>query len=136
LFDLSGDGVLDDADLELELPNLAEFSAGTSIDYRKDLGNGEIGLNASYSYRSPAETNDGNAPTTREGERHIINASLAYTTEDGHWTASIYGKNLANVVRLQTITIFNGLTQAGNDGGTIQTPQKGRVIGAEVTYNF
>jgi len=136
LFDLSGDGVVDDADFDLELPLLAEISAGTSIDYRHALENGEIGLNASYSYRSEAESNDGNQPGTTQGERHIINASLAYTSEDGHWTASIYGKNLANEVRLQTINIFNNLTQAGNDGGTIQTPQKGRVVGAEITYNF
>jgi len=136
LFDLSGDGVVDDADFDLELPNLAKFSAGTSIDYIHALENGEVGLNASYSYRSSAETGDNNGEGTREGERHIINASLGYTTEDGRWKASIYGKNLANEILLQTITIFPGFTSAGGDGGTIQTPQKGRVFGAEVTYNF
>jgi len=136
LNDLNGDRVLDETDFDLELPSLAKFTAGTSIDYRHDLENGEIGFNATYGYRSRAASDDANTPTTFQSNRHIINASLAYTSEDGHWTASIYGKNLANEVRFQTINIINGVTQSGNDGGTIQTPQKGRVFGAEFTYNF
>jgi len=136
LFDLTGDGIINDDDFDLELPLLAEVSAGASIDYRRDLGNGEIGLNASYGYRSEAESNDGNQPNTEQDERHIINASLAYTSQDGAWTASIYGKNLANQVLFQTVNVFNNITQSGTDGGAVSTPQKGRVIGAEVTYNF
>jgi len=136
LFDLSGDGVVNDDDFDLELPLLAEFSAGTSIDYRHQLENGEIGLNASYSYRSEAESTDSNQPETQQEERHIINASLAYTTEDERWTASVYGKNLANALLFQTLNSFPAITSAGADSGNLQTPQKGRVFGAEVTYKF
>jgi len=136
LFDLNNDGVLNDADFDLELPLLAKYSAGTSIDYRYEFQNGELGLNATYGYRSRAASDDANTPTTFQNERHIINASLAYTSEDGKWTAAIYGKNLANELIFQTINIVNGITQSGNDGGAISTPQKGRVIGAEITVNF
>jgi len=138
LFDLTGDDVVNDDDLSLRLPLLADVSAGVSFDYTHDLENGELGLVASYGYRSDAESNDDNEEGTVQPERHIINASLAYTTEDGNWTAAIYGKNLADEVLNQTINSFPGFTApAGNaDGGSIQPVQKGRVIGAEVTYNF
>jgi len=103
------------------------------------LGQGELGLVASYGYRSDAESNDDNQETTTQPERHIINASLAYTSEDGNWTAAVYGKNLANEVLNQTINSFPGFTGPPGpiaSAGSIQPVQKGRVIGAEVTYNF
>jgi len=139
LFDLTGDGLVNDDDLNLRLPLLADVSAGFSFDYTHDLENGELGLVASYGYRSDAESNDDNQATTTQPERHIINASLAYTTEDGNWTAAVYGKNLANEVLNQTINSFPGFTGPPGpiaNAGSIQPVQKGRVIGAEVTYNF
>jgi len=136
--DLNNDGVSDATDLALEFPLLAPVSWGVSLDYTHQLTSGELGLLASYNYRDEVESTEINVPTTRQPSINSFDASLRYTSEDERWTAAIYGKNLTDEVFLQTVNILSGITNGpGPDGdGSIQTPQKGRVIGAEVTYNF
>jgi len=135
--DINGDGVSDAADLALEFPLLAPVSWGVSLDYTHQLTSGELGLLASYNFRDEVESTEANVPTTRQPTINSFDASLRYTSEDERWTAAIYGKNLTDEVFLQTVNILGAITAGPNGGdGSIQTPQKGRVVGAEVTYNF
>jgi len=137
LFDLTGDGVVTDADLDLRLPLLADVTYGVTLDYRRVLPRGgEIGLLASYSFRDEAESTDANVPGTQQLERDIVNASLRYTSPNENWTASLYGQNLTDEIILQTLAIFPGITTGPGGFGTIQPVAKGRVIGFEVSYNF
>jgi len=134
--DLNDDGVADDIDLGLGFPNLAPVSWGVSVDYTHQLQSGEVGLLASYNFRDEAESTEANIPNTIQPTINVVDASLRYTSEDEHWTLAIYGQNLTDEVILQTVNDLGGVTRAPNGDGSIQTPQKGRVIGAEVTYNF
>jgi len=136
LNDLTGDGVVDNADLALQLPLLAETTYGISLDYRHELSNGELSFLASYSYRDEAESTDNNLAGTQQLERDIVNASISYASADELWKASLYGKNLTDEVILQTLAIFPGITTGPAGTGTIQPVAKGRVIGFEVTRNF
>jgi len=131
--DINGDGVSDATDLALEFPLLAPVSWGVSLDYIHQLPSGELGLLASYNFRDEVESTEANVPTTRQPTVNVFDASLRYTSEDERWTASIYGKNLTDEVFLQTVNTLGAITAGPNGGdGSIQTPQKGRVIGAEV----
>jgi len=135
--DLNGDGVSDALDLALDFPLLAELSYGVSLDYTHQLPSGEVGLLASYSFRDDVASDDANTPTTRQPSINNVDASLRYTSEDERWTFSIYGQNLTDEVFLQTVNVLGAITAGPNGGdGSIQTPAKGRVIGAEMTVNF
>jgi len=128
--DLTGDGVVDQADFDLRLPLLADLSWGLSANYTHQLPGGELGFLLSYSFRDDAESTDNNDPGTLQTERDIVDASISYTSE--RYTISLYGKNLADEVITQTLANFGGLTAPGN----FQTIRKGRLFGLEVTYNF
>jgi len=137
LGDLNADGAIDDLDLALDFPLLAELSYGVSLDYTHQLPSGEVGLLASYSFRDDVASDDANTPTTRQPSINNVDASLRYTSEDERWTFSIYGQNLTDEVFLQTVNVLGAITAGPNGGdGSIQTPAKGRVIGAEMTVNF
>ncbi len=129
IFDLNLDGVIDDADAALELPLLASVTWGVSANYTQELPSGELGLFASYNFRSEAESNDENEAGTTQPSRDIVDASIKYTTEDERFSLSFFGKNLTNEVINQTITNLGGL-------GTIQPLAKGRVFGIEGIVNF
>jgi len=131
--DLNRDGVVDAVDETLELPLLADLTWGVFADFTQELsGIGELGILASYSFRSEAESNDQNAPGTTQPSRDIVNASIRLTTENELLTLALFGKNLTNEVINQTITNLPGSI----GGGTIQPIAKGRVFGFEATVNF
>ncbi len=136
LNDLTGDGVIDDADFALRLPLLAETTYGLSLNYTHELARGKLDVLASYSFRDDAESTDNNQPGTVQEERDIVNASINFTSANEKWTAALYGKNLTDEVILQTLAIFPGITTGPLGTGTIQPVAKGRLFGFEVTYNF
>jgi len=136
LFDLTNDGVVDDTDLGLRLPLLADLTYGISANYTAELPFGELQALASYSFRDDVESTDGNEPGTQQDSRDIVNASLRFTSDDERWSIALFGKNLTNEVILQTIAIFPGITTGPLGTGTIQPVDKGRVFGAEATINF
>jgi len=113
LNDLTGDGVIDDADFDLRLPLLAETTYGVSLNYTHELAIGKFDVLASYSFRDDAESTDDNQPGTVQD-----------------------AKNLTDEVILQTLAIFPGITTGPLGTGTIQPVAKGRLFGFEVTYNF
>jgi len=136
LNDLTGDNIINEDDLALRLPLLADLTYGVSLDYRHQMPSGELAFLASYSFRDEAESNDENQPGTTQLERDIVNASINYTSADERWSASLFGKNLTDEVILQTLSIFPGITTGPLGTGTIQPVAKGRLFGFEVTYNF
>jgi len=140
LFDISGDDlmIVDEEDLALDLPLLAQLTYGVSLDYTLELSSGgSLAMQTSYNYRSEVESTDDNDEGTTQDDRTILNASIKYTSADESWSASLYGKNLTDEVILNTLARFGTITSPTADGpGTIQPLAKGRVIGVEVTRNF
>lgn len=135
LVDLNGDGVIDGADKDLDLPRAADLTYTVGLNHDLELGGwGYMGSRISYSYRDESAYTDNNLGLINEQNR--VDAGLDFYSNDGHWVFSVYGRNLLDEV-------LNGNdTQLPNDisgiplGGTFAPLSKGRRIGLEVTYNL
>ena len=135
LVDLNGDGVIDGADKDLDLPRAADLTYTVGLNHDLELGSwGYLGSRISYSYRDESAYTDNNLGFINEQNR--VDAGLDFYSNDGHWVFSVYGRNLLDEV-------LNGNdTQLPNDisgiplGGTFAPLSKGRRIGLEVTYNL
>lgn len=129
--DLNGDGNIDSSDEDLDLPRAAELTYSVGLNHDLSLGSwGYMATRISYAYRDEAAYTDDNKGYLLDQE--ILDAGIDFHTNDESWVFGIYGKNLLNDVK------HGGDTQLPSTvgGGTFAPLAKGKVIGAEVTYNF
>ncbi len=146
LFDISGDGVVNEADKRLDLPRLAPWSYGASLIYDRDLGNGMFfnGL-VSFNHRDQAPYTDNNLGLLKEAD--MLDASLSLIMMEGSLKLSVYGKNLKDEVQIggdtQLPAIFAGGPLAGavlgvtpGPGATFSPLNKGRIVGMEIQYSY
>jgi len=130
IFDISGDGVVNEEDENLDIPRLAPWSYGATLIYDRDIGNG-MAVNAllSFNRRDPAAYTDNNLGQLKEAD--MLDASLSIYLMDRALKLSAYGKNLKDEVTI------GGDTQLGFfPGATFSPLNKGRIIGFEVEYSF
>lgn len=131
--DLNGDLAIDDRDYALQIPRLAPWSFGAAAEYEAPLAGGLVQARASYNHRDAAFYNDSNLG--RLAEADIIDANLAWSTEDGRWRVSVYGENLLNEATWGGDTVLPPSAAFGYSGGarpTFSPLNKGRVIGVEL----
>lgn len=129
LFDISSDGVINDADLGLEIPRLAPWTYGIGFVHTLPLSDSvNIDTRFNYSHRDRSFYTDNNLGVLNEVD--LIDASVALNFRSVVF--SIYGKNLTNEVN------FGGDTQLppALGGGTFSPLQKGRRIGVELQFGF
>ncbi len=128
--DLNGDGSIDSGDESLELPRAPELTYSIGLNHDLDLGSiGYLASRISYAYRDESAYNDNNLGYI--DEQKIVNAGFDFHLWDESLIVGIYGNNLLDEVK------HGGDTQLpATIGGTFAPLAKGRVIGAEVTYNF
>jgi iron complex outermembrane receptor protein len=121
-------GVPTPADFNLELPFLAPWSYGASVDYAIPTSFGKISFGASYQHIDPAQSEDRNIYRLNPTDNIDANISLEY---GDHLTASIYAKNLLDQAR-------TGLVQSlpFAPGQTFAPLGKGRVFGASISYSY
>jgi iron complex outermembrane recepter protein len=126
--DLNVDGVVDGKDKSLNLPRLAPWSGSIGGSYDIPVSAGLISTRLSYSHRSAAFISDSNVETL--GSHDELAAGISFTTQDGKWKASLFGKNLLDQIqRNAKITLPGGLADF--------TPiKKGRVLGVELEYQY
>jgi len=133
-FDLNGDGVVDAKDEDLKLPRAAEVTASIGITHDTELGDwGYMTWRASYAYRDNSFTTDNNLG--RILEQDIVDAGIDFHTASRRWTFSLYGRNLANSVKIGTDTQLPPKLGPVPLGGTFGTLARGAVVGVEVTFN-
>ena len=131
-FDLTGDGMIDAADLALDIPRLADWTY--SIGFVHDLPIGNLGTLTSrlnFSHRDDAAFTDNNLGTLNEAD--MLDASIALTTWNDQIQISVFGKNLLDEV-----------TEGGDTpipfplgiGGTFSPLNKGLTWGAEIRYTY
>ena len=135
LFDLNSDGVLDDADKDLDLPRAAQWTYNIGLTHDTDIGeSGYLTSRINFAYRDDSFYTDNNLGFILS--QNILDAGLDYRTAGGHWVLSIYGRNLLNEVK------HGGDSQLPPDlggfpvGGTFSPLAKGRVVGFEVTFDY
>lgn len=129
-FDLTADGMINARDFALKPPRLSPWTYGAAATFDHDLPNGgEFTARVSYAHRDASFSNDANTGVLTSA--NMIDLTAAYETPDGRWKFSIYGNNL-----------FDDQTEGNVSplpffaGSTFSSINKGRVLGAEVTFKL
>lgn len=135
LFDLNGDGVINQLDKDLELPRAAPWtwSIGMTHDWFLD-GGSALSVRANYAYRDKAYYTDNNLGYFLKQD--ILQFGIDYALADRSWIFSVFGRNLLNSVNHGGDTQLPVVIGPVPTGGTFSPLVKGRVIGFEVNYNF
>ncbi|MGB5629138.1 MAG: TonB-dependent receptor [Woeseiaceae bacterium] len=135
LYDLNGDGVIDDADLNLNLKRAPDLTYSVGFNWDVDLGTwGYMVARASYAHRDETAWSEDNRAYVPEQD--IVDAGLSFNTNDDRWVLALYGKNLTNEVKWGGDTQLPSVLGPAPLGGTFSPLAKGRVVGAEVTFSF
>ena len=122
-------GVVDDADLRLEIPRLAPWTYGVGFLHSLPLSDSTtIDTRFNYAHRDLSYYTDNNLGFFNEMD--IIDASVALNF--GSAILSIYGKNFTNEVNFGNDTQLPGAL----GGGTFSPLAKGRRIGVELQVGF
>ncbi len=144
-FDLTGDGVIDSTDLNLDLPRVPELTWGFGIIKDFDLGsNGAIVATANFQHRDKIAYTDSNFGWVQPAD--MVDVDFTWETPFDGLSASIYGKNLLDEVQVgnDTQLPFPGPLSTGVNlpyqdspaGGTFSPLKKGRLVGVELTYSY
>ena len=155
LFDISGDGMVDSADLDLALPRTPEATYGFGFIHDLDLGDhGSITSRANFQHRDEFAYTDNNFGWVQEVDS--LTANITWNTPRDGLSVSLYGNNLLDEVSAgnDTQLPFGGNVSALVPGssnlstgvntpfgaypaaGTLSPLKKGRVLGIELTYEY
>ena len=131
LFDLNGDGVVNEADAALEIPRLSPWTYGASIVHDYDLRElGTLSSTLSYNNRDSAFYTDSNLGVLNDID--MLDFNLALSRPGGGVTVSVFGRNLLNDVNHGNDTQLPTLLGSVPLGGTFSPLVKGRIFGAEL----
>lgn len=135
IFDLNADGSIDQRDKSLKPPRAAEwtYSIGVNHDWLFDSGSA-LSFRVNYAYRDDSFYTDNNLGFLLDQE--ILDAGLDFTTADGQWVFSLYGRNLLDSVNHGGDTQLPSLLGPVPAGGTFSPLLKGAIVGFEVTWEF
>ena len=135
LYDLNGDGVIDEDDLGLALKRAPKLTYSLGLNWDVELGSwGYMTSRASYGHRDRVAWNEAN--TAYVPEQRIVDAGLSFASNSDTWVIGIYGKNLTNEVKWGGDTQLPAMLGPVPLGGTFSPLAKGRVVGAEITWSF
>ena len=144
-FDISGDGVIDDTDLDLRLPRVPKATWGVGAVHELDLGSSEILSRVNFQYRDEFAYTDNNFGFIQEASN--LDFNITWNTPTDGLSFSIYGKNMLDEVQaggdtqlpFGTGDFSNGVNRPFDPApaaGTFSPLAKGRQIGAEVEFEF
>lgn len=145
LFDISGDGVIDDADFDLRIPRIPEVTWGVGFIHELYLGDtSEIVTRVNYQYRDEFAFTDDNLGWIQDISN--LEANITWNTPIDGFSLSVYGRNLLDQVQAggDTQLPFGGPRSTGQrvpfannpTGGTLSPLQRGRNIGIEAMFEF
>jgi len=133
-FDLDGGGI-GASDLRLNIPRLSKWSYAVGAAYSRNLpGNFLLKLRTDYGYRSRAAATDANTAYFVPIEE--LSASAAVTLPGGHWTFSLYGRNLLDKVTEGVNSPLPLTIGPIPVGGSFRTLNEGRVIGIQASFAY
>lgn len=145
LFDISGDGVIDDADLDLRLPRVPAVTWGVGLLHELLLPNGAIVSRVNYQFRDEFAYTDNNFGYIQQADN--LDANITWETPVDGLSLSIFGKNLLDQVLaggdtqlpFGTGQFSNGVNRPFDPSpaaGTFSPLMKGRQIGVEAMFEF
>ena len=144
-YDLNNDGVVNQEDVNLDLPRVPPITYGFGLMKEFDLGtSGAIIARANYQYRDRIAYTDSNFGWIQDA--NMVDMNITWETPVQGLSASLYGKNLLDEVQLgnDTQLPFPGPNSTGLNysypalpaGGTFSPLKKGRLLGLELTYVY
>jgi iron complex outermembrane receptor protein len=148
LFDISGDGLITDADLALSLPRVPPVTVGAGFIHELDLGSSNILTRVNYQYRDKAAYTDDNFGWLNDLSN--LEANITWNTPIKGLSLSLYGRNLLDQVQEGGDTqvpfgpTFPGATSTGvrrpfapnPTAGTFSPLMRGRNVGIEAMFEF
>jgi len=135
IFDLNGDGMIDQKDKDLSLPRAAKWTYSVGLLHDTNFSNGgTLSSRINYAYRDKSFYTDNNRGYLLA--QNILNLGLDYRTPEGRWILSLYGRNLLNSVSHGGDTQLPNMLGPVPTGGTFSPLAKGQVVGMEVTFNY
>jgi iron complex outermembrane receptor protein len=144
LFDISGDGLINDTDLALSLPRVPPITVGAGLIHDWDLGNSNILTRINYQYRDEAAYTDDNLGWLNALSN--LEANITWNTPIEGLSVSLYGRNLLDEVQEggDTQVPFGGPNSTGvrqtfapnPTTGTFSPLMRGRNIGIEAMFEF
>ena len=144
LFDISGDGEIDQADFDLRIPRIPEVTWGVGLIHELLLGDSEILSRVNFQYRDEFAFTDDNLGFIQDIQN--LEANVTWVTPVDGLSLSVYGRNLLDEVQAggDTQLPFGGPLSTGvrqpfgvpPTGGTLSPLQRGRNIGVEALFEF
>lgn len=144
LFDISGDGVINDTDLALSLPRVPPITVGAGLIHEWDLGSSNILTRVNYQYRDEAAYTDDNLGWLNALSN--LEANVTWNTPIEGLSLSVYGRNLLDEVQEggDTQVPFGGPNSTGvrrpfapnPTAGTFSPLMRGRNVGIEAMFEF
>jgi iron complex outermembrane receptor protein len=126
-FDLNGDGVIDDKDLNLALPRLSPWSYGAELMYSREFGWGSLSARIDGYHRDRAAYTDNNLGWLRASD--MLGAAITTGFMDDRLRVSVFGRNLKDE------STIGGDTQLPFfPGATFSPLNKGKTYGVEVQW--
>lgn len=144
LFDISGDGLINDTDLALRIPRVPEVTWGMGLVHELLLGDSEILTRVTYQYRDEFAFTDDNLGFIQDVTN--LEANITWVTPVEGLSLSVYGRNLFDEVQAggDTQVPFGGPNSTGvrrpfadnPTQGTFSPLQRGRNVGVEALFEF
>jgi iron complex outermembrane recepter protein len=144
LFDISGDGLINDTDLALSLPRVPPITVGAGLIHELELGNSKFLTRVNYQYRDEAAYTDDNLGWLNALSN--LEANITWETPVDGLSLSLYGRNLLDEVQEggDTQVPFGGPNSTGvrrpfapnPTVGTFSPLMRGRNVGIEALFEF
>ena len=129
IYDLNGDGVVDEQDEALDLPRLSPWTYGATFIFDHEFSFGSFTAQISGYHRDAAAYTDSNVGQLRPAD--MVDASLRLGMMENKLLLSVFGRNLKNEV-----TIGGDTQLPFFPGSTFSPLNKGRVYGMELQYRY
>ncbi len=131
LFDISGDGNVDGADLALDIPRLAPLTYTAALIHDAELGEGRTLTSAiRYGYRDENAYTDNNLGFFEEVG--LLDIDFTFSFNEGRTDLAFYGRNITDEVTFGNDTQLPSAIGPVPLGGTFSPLDKGRIFGFEV----
>lgn len=144
LFDISGDGRVDQADLNLAIPRVVPITVGAGLIHELNVGRSQFLSRVNYQYRDRSAYTDDNFGWLND--LSMLEANITWITPVRGLSFSVYGRNLFDQVQEggDTQVPFAGPRSNGVQtpfqqfpgGGTFSPLMRGRNIGIEAMFEF
>jgi len=144
LFDISGDGLVNERDLALAIPRVVPITVGAGLIHELNVGRSQFLTRVNYQYRDRAAYTDDNFGWLND--LSMLEANITWITPVRGLSLSVYGRNLFDQVQEggDTQVPFGGPRsngvqtpfQAFPGGGTFTPLMRGRNIGIEALFEF